>query len=232
MAFVDGFAFEDSVGPGEYGVPRAEFQGHDKPRLTVGLKQMEAVAGCSGLVGALECGLPVQTGQREVLVEKGRVATECAPGSRVVVVAHSQDIGHVEVEQVQAVRGIGPLVVHVVVDDVAFVDHVENVALCLVVDDPLRLGVEDLRVGGGVVLGVWQGDQSPRHTCGRTRLWLRSGIRVSLPVDPFVGLRSGVRVGLHCNVTRGLRVSRIDRGHRHPAIRQDERRAGLSATGE
>ena len=82
----------------------------------------------------------------------------------------------------------------------------------VLIDDPVGLGVEDLRVGGRVVLCVGQGDQSPWHTGGRTRLWLRSRIRPDFTSEPRVRFSPRIHAGLPRNISRGLRSARIGRG--------------------
>ncbi len=150
------------------------------------------------------------------------------PGRGAIVIAGCQAVGHVgRVEEIPGGVGVRPFRCGgSSIDVVAQAGNVDNVLGCLIVYNPVHLGVINGWIGGGVKLGVGDGDE--REVGSRRRL-KRTPIegdvkRLSLGVGDCDRER-GVRRDVGCAICRRDQNRRfrreVDRGverrARHPA---------------
>ena len=220
----------DVVGPRQHRVARAELQRQHQPLSAAArnVEQVRAVVDAAGLERPLERRSAVEGRHRKVGVDHGGAVGRPAAAA-VVMVPRREDIGHHAVEHVQAVVGVRPLPGHVVVHDIALVEHEGDVPGRVLGDDPGRLRVEQVRIVRRVVLRVRQDHDAVRRRGQRVGATVirvaavRPGVAAAAVGGAIsVGPRGGVLPGERAAVGRDGFGRRLARGEREAR----EQRAG------
>jgi hypothetical protein len=150
---------EDLARPRHDRVARRELEADEQPRPAGELHGHEHVVEVAGLARTGRARAGGAVGGREVVVDQRLARADH------VVVAGCEQVRHDAVERVQAARSDVPLRRYVLIDDVAGVHDERDAARRALLDDPLRLALEDLRIGAGVELRV--GQNRDRERAGR-----------------------------------------------------------------
>ena len=143
----------DRVRPRQHGVPRPELERQDQPGTARHVDDVEAVLEVPRFVRSFEPGVRREAGLGEVLVHR-RTAVDTPADRSVVVVAGAEHVRDDAIELVQALRGPLPLCRLVGVHDVSFVNDQRDAIGGAPAQDPLRLGFQDFRMCGRVILRV------------------------------------------------------------------------------
>ena len=160
-------------------IARLELQRDDEPSGAGGLEPMVGVLHLVGLERSAEGGQRLVPADGEVLVEEGGVSNVAGASCPHVVVAQDQRVRHLSVEHAHAIRRDPPLMVIILVRDVALVQGEGDVVLVPVLGDPLRLSGEDVRERLGAYLGVGQDGECERGRHGGTCSGLVCGAMLS-----------------------------------------------------